>query len=244
MRATQFEFNYRFWIIAAIFSVGFGLSAFDHVKFYYGLQHLLAPSVERHSPEGLLLLRTIFGFGALLVFLAAMLRTWATAYLRTAVVHDPGLHSEALVADGPFRYVRNPLYLALIPMTMGIGFMASRSGWVFLVAAMWLFHYRLILREEFGLLETQGDSFRAYLKRVPRLWPSLTPRLPASGARPRWGQAFVGELFVWIFGFGVLSVAITLDSNFSGILIGVGMVLYVIMQTVIKRRASQSAAKA
>jgi hypothetical protein len=63
-------------------------------------------------------------------------------------VHDTAQHSEALVADGPFRYTRNPLYLATLLMAAGIGVLASRSGFVFLVLANWIFVYRLILREE------------------------------------------------------------------------------------------------
>ena len=77
--------------------------------------------------------------GALLVFAAAVLRTWASAYLRTEVVHDTSQHSKALVADGPFRFTRNPLYLANVPMAAGIGLLSSRLGWLFLVAANWLF---------------------------------------------------------------------------------------------------------
>src|SRR5208283_2649470 len=107
---------------------------------------------------GIFLQQLMFGAGAALLFLAALLRTWATAYLRTEVVHDASQHSEALVADGPFRFVRNPLYLANLPMAAGIGVMASRLGWFFIVGGVWLFVYRLILREEVGLLQTQGES--------------------------------------------------------------------------------------
>jgi protein-S-isoprenylcysteine O-methyltransferase Ste14 len=53
--------------------------------------------------------------------------------------HDTAQHSEALVADGPFRYTRNPLYLANLPMAAGIGVLASRSGFIFLVLANWFF---------------------------------------------------------------------------------------------------------
>src|SRR5205814_333860 len=98
-----------------------------------------------------------WGTGALFVFLSAALRTWGTAYLRTEVVHDHAQHSEALVADGPFRYTRNPLYLANLPMATGVGVLASRSGFVFLLLANWIFVYRLIFREEESLLKTQGD---------------------------------------------------------------------------------------
>jgi protein-S-isoprenylcysteine O-methyltransferase Ste14 len=138
--------------------------------------------------------RLIFGLGAMLVFFAAFLRTWATAYLRTEVVHDTDQHSHSLVADGPYRQVRNPWYLANLPMAVGIGVLASCLGWLFMVAAIWLFVYRLILREEDGLLRNQGEYYAEYLKAVPRLWPSFTPRVPPAGRTPRWGQSIAGEM--------------------------------------------------
>lgn len=156
--------------------------------------------------------RIVIGAGALLIFLAAGLRTWAAAYLRTSVVHDTAQHSEALVADGPFRYTRNPLYLASLAMAAGIGVLASRSGFIFLVLANWIFVYRLIFREEESLLKSQGESYRAYCRVVPRFWPALKARVPSRGLRPDWGQAFVGESFVWLFGIGELLIAATLNS--------------------------------
>ena len=145
VRASKFEFEQRFWIIGAIIGLSFALSSLDHTFFVVWLLRLLAPSVDPDSARALVLFRRIFACGALLIFLAALFRTWATAYLRTEIVHDASQHSEALVADGPFRYVRNPLYLANIPMAAGIGVIASRSGWVFMVLGMWVFVYRLIL---------------------------------------------------------------------------------------------------
>src|ERR1700722_4118001 len=156
MRATKFEFEQRFWIIGLIFWIGFSLTAVDHANVATALLPALAPSLDEESPRGQLALRAIFAGGALLVFLAAWLRTWATAYLQTTVVHDRQQHSEALVADGPYRYTRNPLYLATLPSAAGMGRVASRIGWIALVGGMWLFVYRLIVREEDGLLATQG----------------------------------------------------------------------------------------
>ncbi|MFI5058515.1 MAG: methyltransferase family protein [Candidatus Acidiferrales bacterium] len=242
MRATTFEFKARFWIIGIIYWIGFFLYCFDKVNFGIGLLRLAAPGMDPDSARGEFWLRVIFFGGALLVFLAAMLRTWATAYLRTEVVHDAGLHSEALVADGPYRYLRNPLYFANFPMAAGVGVMASRLGWIFLVAAMWIFHYRLILCEEDELLRSQGESYRAYLRAVPRWWPSLTPRVPSAGRQPRWGQAFAGELFVWLFGAGVTCFAVTLDIKPAVIFIAVGLILYMIVVTVIKKHKAQESA--
>jgi hypothetical protein len=95
-------------------------------------------------------------------------------------------------------------------MAAGIGVLASRSGFIFLVLTNWIFVYRLISREEESLLKTQGESYRAYCRAVPRFWPTLKPRVPSGNLRPDWGQAFAGESFVWIFGLAELLVAITL----------------------------------
>ena len=148
-------------------------------------------------------------FGSLLVFFAAGLRTWGAAYLRTEVVHDIAQHSEALVADGPFRYTRNPLYLASLPMAAGIGVLASRLGFVFLLLANWIFVYRLIFREEESLVKIQGESYREYRQAVPRFRPALRPRVPSGNRQPKWGQAFAGESFVWLFGVAELLIAVT-----------------------------------
>ena len=185
VRATRFEFEKRFWIICTIFFVGFFLSVFDQVSFIAALRHLIAPSVIPGSAKAEGFARIVILFGSLLVFLAAALRTWGAAYLRTEVVHDTAQHSEALVADGPFRYTRNPLYLANLPMAAGIGVLASRSGFIFLVLANWIFVYRLISREEESLLKTQGESYRAYCRAVPRFWPALKPRGVVAGIRRR-----------------------------------------------------------
>jgi protein-S-isoprenylcysteine O-methyltransferase Ste14 len=91
-----------------IYLAGFALSAVDHIPFFVWIRHLITPSITRGTPEAETFARIAIGTGALLVFLAAMIRTWGAAYLRTDVVHDTAQHSKALVADGPFRYVRNP----------------------------------------------------------------------------------------------------------------------------------------
>ena len=100
MRASRFEFEQRFFIIGAIFAVGFSFYNFDPVSVFVALQRWLAPGVRHGAAFDFQ--RALIALGAMLVFAAAMLRTWSTAYLRTEVVHDTSQHSEALVADGPF----------------------------------------------------------------------------------------------------------------------------------------------
>lgn len=244
MRATKFEFEMRFWIIGALFSLAFSFYYFDKVNIAVALLYLISPSINLDSARGLLWLRMVFACGALLVFLAALLRTWATAYLRTEIVHDTSQHSEALVADGPYRYVRNPLYLANLPMAAGVGVLASRMGWLFLMAGMWLFCYRLILREENGLIEAQGEAYRNYMQAVPRFWPALRPRVAAGPRKPRWGQAIAAEMFFWLFGLTVLSFALTLNFKLMVALFVSSFVVYFVAVYLVKKRAAQSKLRA
>ena len=236
MRATKAEFEQRFWIITLIFFAAFTLSAVDHTPFIVWLRHLIAPSIDRGTREAEIFARIVITAGALLVFLAAAIRTWGAAYLKTDVVHDTAQHSEALVADGPFRYTRNPLYLANLPMAAGIGMLASRSGFIFLVLANWLFVYRLISREEEALLRTQGESYRAYCRSVPRFWPSLKPRVSSGNLKPQWGQAFAGEIFVWFFGIAELAIAVTLTPQIGYTLFGLGFAGYFISRRIRKQK--------
>lgn len=188
------------------------------------------------TSEAEMFARLVIGIGALLVFLSAMIRTWGAAYLRTDVVHDTSQHSEVLVADGPFRYVRNPLYFANLPMAAGIGVLASWSGFVFLVIANWFFVYRLIFREEESLKQSQGESYLAYFRSVPRFWPSLSPKVASGNLRPQWTQAFAGETFVWLFGVAELAIAVTLNPQIGYVLFGLGFVAHFVISRGIQKR--------
>lgn len=241
MRATKFEFEQRFWIITGIYTGAFFLSYVDHTRFIVELRHLIAPSLVRDSSSALMFARMVTAAGAVLVFLSAALRTWAAAYLRTDVVHDTAQHSEALIADGPFRYTRNPLYLGNLLMAAGIGVLASRLGFIFLVLANWFFVYRLIFREEEALRQSQAETFLAYCQAVPRFWPSLRPRVPSGNRSPQWGQAFAGETFVWVFALAELSIAITLNPRVGGIVFLVAFIAYFIPVRLVKKRRERFA---
>lgn len=242
MKATEFEFRYRFWLIALVYSAGFWCYAFDHSNAGEAMaQRIVAHPLEAQSVADRSLLHAVFGFGALVVILAALIRTWGAAYLRSEVVHDSRLHAEALVADGPYRYVRNPLYLGGVLLAVGFGLLASRLGFVFIVAGITLFYYRLIRREETALLETQGHSYRQFLATVPRLIPSLKPRLPSAGAKPRWGQAFLGETFMWLFAFTASAFAATLSAPVFYVSLGVSFAGYALAMALVSRRRHKPA---
>jgi len=225
-QASKGEFENRFWIIGGVFSLGFSAYGLDHVNCVEALTRLIVGSTNVDSPRADHLIRALFFAAAFVVFAAALLRSWAEAYLRSTVVHDAALHSENLVAEGPYRYVRNPLYLGNILLAAGMGSMASSTGFFFIVIGMTVVVYRLILREEAGLAESQGAGFLDYCRAVPRLLPAFTPRLPAGGARANWLDGFTGETFMWGCAIGIAAFAVTLQVIYFWIVLAIGFAIY------------------
>jgi len=214
MRATDFEFRFRFLIIVGILLLGFACSFVDPVGTAGELagvaQRLGAGVVSRR-----ILVRAVFFVGGAVVAFGAGLRTWASAYLRADVVHDRALHAGTLVADGPYRRLRHPLYLGVWLLAAGIGVAMSRIGTAFVLAAISLYLVRLIRREEAELARTQGEPYAAYRRAVPSFLPAFRPRVAAGGARPRWAQAVKGELFAWFYALALLAYAFTGEPRWS-----------------------------
>jgi protein-S-isoprenylcysteine O-methyltransferase Ste14 len=200
--ATELEFRQRSWIFMALFLAALSCYELDSTNAAVALAAALGGSGgdsgdARHG------LRIVLCLATLLVVSAASLRTWANAYLNSKVVRSSALHTERLIADGPYRHTRNPLYLAMLLLGFGTSLAASRLGAVLLVSGLWIFLYRLIGREEAGLREAHGAQYAAFCAALPRFWPSVVPRVPPGGARPQWGQALRGE--AWIWGFAALT---------------------------------------
>ena len=233
MKATEFEFRHRALLNLIHFWIAFQMYSIDRVN-------VVAAMIPADATHPVLLTRIIFGFGALLVALAAVIRTWAAAYLRSDVVHDSELHTERLVADGPYRHVRNPLYLGTFLMSLGLGFLASRLGFAILAVGAAIRILRLIGREESELEATRGESFRAFCQRVPRLIPSLRARVPAAGLAPQWGQAFRGEAVMWGFFVTMAAFTATLRDRVAEVLAGATLLLWFAQQAFRKRPATAS----
>jgi protein-S-isoprenylcysteine O-methyltransferase Ste14 len=79
-----------------------------------------------------------------------------------------------LVTHGPFALVRNPIFAAMMPTSVGLALMVPNvvalAGAVALITALQL---QTRLLEEPYLLRTQGDAYRAYAARVGRFMPLL-----------------------------------------------------------------------
>lgn len=88
--------------------------------------------------------------------------------LAGTTVH-PHRASSALVTRGPYRFTRNPMYVGLTLVTLGVG-IAAQSLWVLLLlpAALRVIVLWVIRPEEAFLRERFGGAYEAYLARVRR----------------------------------------------------------------------------
>ena len=100
----------------------------------------------------------------------AILIAWGVASMRRARTNIyPSLPATALVVSGPFRFTRNPLYVALAILYFGLTF-AFNMAWglaVFVPLAL-VMHHGVILREERYLDRRFGEPYRDYCKKVRR----------------------------------------------------------------------------
>ena len=162
-------------------------------------------------------------------FAGAWLRTWGAAYLGTGVVHDANLRGDSVVADGPFRHVRNPLYLGSWLNLLALALLMPASGAVFAIVMLIVFHLRLVFIEEAFLRVKLGEPYTAYCAKVPRMLYSVRARVPASGAKPRWLAAVVTEIFMWgsAVSFAVLGWRYNAMLLLQCVLVSVGVSLVV-----------------
>ncbi len=206
MKATDWEFRNRALLFGLIFGLTFPLYALDRHNAAVAVANWIGPALRVSTH---LVSRILVFMGAALLLGAAFLRTWASSYLHAEVVYATGVRTESLVADGPYRRVRNPLYLGNVMIAAGLGVMMNRIGFPVAVLATVFFSYRLVLCEEARISAVQGQTYEAYRRVVPRLWPSPWPRIPSAGAMPKWAEGFRAESWCWGFAAAVLAFAAT-----------------------------------
>jgi protein-S-isoprenylcysteine O-methyltransferase Ste14 len=108
--------------------------------------------------------------GWLLAFAGFLVGFWGVrTFIRAGTNVRPDLPVTALVTSGPYRYSRNPLYLALTIIYLGVA-LSIGSLWslLTLIPALVVVHYRIVRREEEYLESRFGDNYRAYKAQVNR----------------------------------------------------------------------------
>jgi protein-S-isoprenylcysteine O-methyltransferase Ste14 len=84
---------------------------------------------------------------------------------------------EKLVVTGLYRYVRNPIYIAVVAVIFGQVLLFGDWNLLWYGALLWLFfHIWVVMIEEPTLKETFGTEYESFRTNVPRWIPRLTLR--------------------------------------------------------------------
>ena len=109
--------------------------------------------------------------GIVFIILAPTLALSAFRTMKSAGTNvDPSEPALTIVRGGPFRFTRNPMYLALCLLQIALGFFVN--DWItllFVVPLAVVFHYGVVLREERYLTAKFGEPY-LQLKRDVRRW--------------------------------------------------------------------------
>lgn len=114
---------------------------------------------------------TGFLVSALFVVAASFLRIWAGSFLSSHRMMAFPVQNDALIIRGPYRIIRNPIYLADLIAFFGFVFILSPIG-LLLPILLFLHYTQLIQYEEVSLERNFPKAFNKYKKEVPQLLPS------------------------------------------------------------------------
>ena len=108
--------------------------------------------------------------GALLIAAGLGLAVSALGLFRSAGTHaEPWKPSTALVIEGIFKWLRNPMYVGLTSCLAGLSVLLA-SDWMLVMTIVFVpvIHFGVVRREERYLEAKFGDAYRQYKARVPR----------------------------------------------------------------------------
>jgi protein-S-isoprenylcysteine O-methyltransferase Ste14 len=125
----------------------------------------LVPGLRVHGQHGVrIALGALLLAGGLALGLAAI-----KLFRKTGQDPAPWMPSPELLFDGPYKYTRNPMYVGMTMLALGVASLAGH-GWIALFgfAALAAVHYTAVLPEERYLTAKFGTPYTEYTKSVRR----------------------------------------------------------------------------
>jgi len=107
--------------------------------------------------------------GFAFIFLGQIIRVSARGYKA-----EHSCESQELIQGGPYQIVRNPMYLGIFLIGLGVVLAVFKWWAVLIFIIVFIIRYIvLIYKEENKLLALFPESYKDYCKKVPRILPSL-----------------------------------------------------------------------
>jgi len=120
--------------------------------------------------------------GVALIAFGVALYAWCLWNFVTVGRGTPGPWdpTETVIATGPYRWVRNPMYIAVLAVIIGQAWLfMSLAIAVYALAIALIVHTFVVVYEEPTLTQQFGESYVTYRKEVRR-WIPLPPRRRAT----------------------------------------------------------------
>lgn len=122
------------------------------------------------------------GWAMIAAGLAVLLEAFARFAIEGLGTPAPVAPTQRLVVGGAYRYVRNPMYIAVTALIVG---QALALGQPALLAYALAFAVAVVAfvygYEQPTLARTFGAEYEAYRRAVPAWWPRLRPWTPGDG---------------------------------------------------------------
>jgi protein-S-isoprenylcysteine O-methyltransferase Ste14 len=145
--------------------------------------------------------------GFVISLIGELIRFWGVSWTGSETRTTGTAGGTFLIINGPFAYVRNPLYIGNILIYVGLGIMSFALFPFLQIAAIVFFswqYYLIVKGEEKYLINRFPDVFKEYLENVPAFFPRLTPYKNSAVKNPQYNpkagfksesrslQAFIG----------------------------------------------------
>lgn len=111
---------------------------------------------------------TVLLFGGIVFLVLAQLDLGASWRIGIEEGTPPGL-----VTGGFYRFCRNPIYLAILVTLSGYALLLPTRLSLVLLAGAFIGFRQQAVTEEAYLLQTYGDAYRGYARRVGRFLPGI-----------------------------------------------------------------------
>lgn len=161
----------------------------QHLPELTGIRHVIREI--RHKESARQILAFVFAFavtifgkpvipyayaGIPLIVIGLAIRLWSSGHI---------MKNSVLATDGPYAFVRHPLYTGNILLLLGFAIVGSQL-WAYIVLALFLyvFYPTAIAYEDYKLETLFGDEWRAWSAETPALVPRRIGT--TGGSESRW----------------------------------------------------------
>ena len=168
--------------------------------------------------------------GTFLILVGQLFRVTARGYKS-----EHSLNGKALIQDGPYSLVRNPMYLGILSIGVGIIFLLFKLWVLSVFLVTFIIRYiLLIFTEEKKLTVVFPKDYRDYCRKVPRFLPSWSVAMKTDVStylplKLGWIKKEAGSIAAVLLGAILLKSAITIYSNGMNAYLPQALVILLVM---------------